>query len=150
MPLEALVRAQVVLPSDGREKRFVSEGPLVLLSPNATQTLGLALHELCNNALKHGALSSDDGEVSLVWRIDESGAEPNFELTWRERGGPGVNPRPISGFGSVVLERLTAAGLNASSTLSFDAEGLTWRLIAPLKEIVKTGTGEPWPQALSG
>ena len=150
VPLEALVRAQVALPSDGREKRFASEGPSVLLSPNATQTLGLALHELCNNALKHGALSNDDGKVSLVWRIDESGAEPNFEMTWRERGGPPVNPRPISGFGSVVLERLTAAGLNASSTLSFGAEGLTWRLIAPLKEIGKIVTGESLSQALSG
>jgi PAS domain S-box-containing protein len=150
VPLEALVQAQVALPSDGREKRFASEGPSVLLSPNATQTLGLALHELCNNALKHGALSNDVGKVSLVWRIDESGAEPNFEMTWRERGGPPVNPRPISGFGSVVLERLTAAGLNASSTLSFGAEGSTWRLIAPLKEIGKIETGESLSQALSG
>jgi PAS domain S-box-containing protein len=150
VPLEALVRAQVALPSDGREKRFASEGPMVLLCPNATQTLGLALHELCNNALKHGALSNDYGDVSLVWRIDDSGAEPNFEITWRERGGPQVNARPVSGFGAVVLKSLTAAGLNATSTLSFDVEGLTWRLVAPLHEIVKTGTGESRSQALSG
>ena len=150
MPLEALVRAQVALPADGREKRFASEGPMVLLCPNATQTLGLALHELSNNALKHGALSNDYGDVSLVWRIDDSGAEPKFEITWRERGGPQVNARPVSGFGAVVLERLTAAGLNATSTLSFDVEGLTWRLVAPLHEIVKTGTGESRSQALSG
>lgn len=150
VPLEALVRAQVALPADGREKRFASEGPMVLLCPNATQTLGLALHELSNNALKHGALSNDYGDVSLVWRIDDSGAEPKFEITWRERGGPQVNARPVSGFGAVVLERLTAAGLNATSTLSFDAEGLTWRLVAPLDEIVKTGTGESRSQALSG
>ena len=150
VPLEALVRAQVALPSDGREKRFASEGPMVLLCPNATQTLGLALHELCNNALKHGALSNDFGDVSLVWRIDDSGAEPNFEITWRERGGPQVNARPVSGFGAVVLERLTAAGLNATSILSFDVEGLTWRLVAPLHEIVKTGTGESRSQASSG
>ena len=150
VPLEALVRAQVALPADGREKRFASEGPTVLLCPNATQTLGLALHELSNNALKHGALSNDYGDVSLVWRIDDSGAEPKFEITWRERGGPQVNARPVSGFGAVVLERLTAAGLNATSTLSFDAEGLTWRLVAPLDEIVKTGTGESRSQALSG
>ena len=135
VPLEALVRAQAAAVSGSREKRFVSEGPMILLSPHATQTLGLALHELCDNALKHGALSNDDGDVSLVWRIDESGAEPNFEMTWRERGGPPVNATPISGFGSVVLERLTAAGLNASSTLSFEVDGVTWRLIAPLKEI---------------
>ena len=148
--LEALVRAQVVLPSDWGGKRFASEGPLVLLNPNATQTLGLALHELCSNALKHGALSNDRGTVSLVWRIDESGAEPNFEITWRERGGPQVSAAAVSGFGAVVLERLTAAGLNASSTLSFDPEGLTWRLIAPLREIVKSGAGESQSQTPQG
>ena len=142
VPLEALVGAQVALHSDRLEKRFASEGPMVLLCSNATQTLGLALHELCNNALKHGALSNEFGDVSLVWRIDDSGAEPNFEITWRERGGPQVNARPVSGFGAVVLKRLTAAGLNATSTLSFDVEGLTWRLVAPLDEIVKAGTGE--------
>jgi PAS domain S-box-containing protein len=143
VPLEALVRSQVLLPPDWGGKRFASEGPLVLLSPNATQTLGLALHELCSNALKHGALSNDCGDVSLVWRIDESGAEPDFEIAWRERGGPHVSAAPVSGFGAVVLERLTAAGLNGSSTLSFDPEGLRWRLIAPLREIVKSGAGEP-------
>jgi two-component sensor histidine kinase len=100
------------------------------------------LHELCDNALKHGALSTDHGDVSLVWRIDESGVEPKFEMTWRECGGPPVNDTRVSGFGMVVLERLTAAGLNASSTLSFEASGLTWRLTAPLKEMVKTGTGD--------
>ena len=150
VPLEALVRVQVTYPSGGRERRFASEGPLVLLSPNATQTLGLALHELWSNALQHGALTNDQGKVSLVWGIDETGAEPGFEVTWRERGGPLVNPRRISGFGSIVLERLTAAGLNASSTLSFDPEGVTWRLIAPLMEIVKAGTAETRSRALSG
>jgi PAS domain S-box-containing protein len=143
VPLEALVRAQAPPLASSRDGRFVSEGPMVLLSPNATQTLGLALHELSDNARKHGALSNDDGRVSLIWRIDESGAEPKFEMTWRERGGPRVNVAPISGFGAVVLERVVSAGLNASSTLSFEADGVTWRLVAPLREIVKTGMSDP-------
>ena len=137
VPLEALVRAQAAPVSSPLEKRFVSEGPMILLNPNATQTLGLALHELRDNARKHGALSNDAGDVVLVWRIDESGAEPNFEMTWRERGGPPVSEKRISGFGAIVLERLTAAGLNAASTLSFEVDGVIWRLIAPLKDVVK-------------
>jgi PAS domain S-box-containing protein len=155
VPLEALVRAQAAPISASREKRLVSEGPMILLSPNATQTLGLALHELCDNALKHGALSNDDGIVSLGWRIDESGAEPSFEMTWRERGGPAVNETRIAGFGAVVLERLTAAGLDGSSTLSFEVGGVVWRLITPLKEVVKAGSSDvralaPTSQVASG
>ena len=147
VPLEALVRAQVGPVPSSREERFTSDGPMVLLSPSATQTLGLALHELSDNARKHGALSNDDGVVSLVWRIDTAGAEPNFEMAWRERSGPRVNERRIPGFGSIVLERLTPAGLSASSTLSFEADGVAWRLIAPLKHVVRTGDGNsapPW------
>jgi PAS domain S-box-containing protein len=142
VPFEALVRAQAAPMPSSRNKRFLSEGPMVLLSPNATQTLGLALHELCDNAVKHGALSDDEGRVSLVWRIDESGTEPNFEMTWRESGGPPVKASRVSGFGAVVLERLAAAGLNAASTLSFEAQGVVWRLVAPLKEVVKTGSSD--------
>ncbi|HEY3622221.1 MAG TPA: HWE histidine kinase domain-containing protein [Roseiarcus sp.] len=140
VPLESLVRAQTARCG---EKRLVTGGPQVLLSPNATQTLGLALRELCDNALKHGAFSKAGGEVSLLWRITNSEAEPKLEMIWHERGGPRVNPAATSGFGKVVIERLTAAGLNASSILSFEPDGVVWRLIAPLKDIVKTGTSDP-------
>jgi PAS domain S-box-containing protein len=143
VPLEALVRAQT---ARCPEKRFLIEGPQVLLSPNATQTLGLALRELCDNALKHGAFSRAEGEVSFRWRIAQSEVGPQLEMIWRERGGPPpVNPAASSGFGKVVIEGLTAAGLNASSILSFDPDGVTWRLIASLKDIVKTGPADPLP-----
>jgi hypothetical protein len=54
-----------------------------------------------------------------------------------------VKPATTFGFGKVVIERLTASGLNASSILSFEPDGVIWRLIAPLKDVVKTGTGDP-------
>jgi PAS domain S-box-containing protein len=140
VPLEALVHAQTFR---CRGKRLVSGGPQVLLSPHATQTLGLALRELCDNALKHGAFSKAHGEVSLLWRIDDSEAEPRLEIIWQERGGPPVNPEVRSGFGKIVIERLTGAGLNASSILSFKPDGVIWRLIGPLKDIVETGPRDP-------
>ena len=140
VPLEFLVRAQT---ARCREKNLVSGGPKVLLNPNATQTLGLALRELCDNALKHGAFSKAGGEVSLLWRINNSEAEPTLEMIWHERGRPLVKPATAFGFGRVVIERLTAAGLNASSILSFEADGVIWRLIAPLKDVVKAGAADP-------
>jgi two-component sensor histidine kinase len=139
VPLDSLVQAQT---ERCRAKRLVIGGPEVLLTPNATQTIGLALRELCDNALKHGAFSQADGEVSLIWRIVDSEAAPKLEMIWQERGGPRVNPAAKSGFGKVVIERLTAAGLNASSTLSLEPDGVIWRLIAPLEDVVKTGTGD--------
>jgi PAS domain S-box-containing protein len=146
VPLDSLVKAQT---ARCRDKRLVIGGPEVLLTPNATQTIGLALRELCDNALKHGAFSQADGEVSLIWRIDETEAKPKLEMTWHERGGPRVNPEANSGFGKVVIERLTAAGLNASSTLSLEPDGVIWRLIAPLEDIIKTETGDSPPSERS-
>ena len=140
VPLEYLVRAQT---ARCQEKNLVSGGPQVLLNPNATQTIGLALGELCDNALKHGAFSKAGGEVSLLWRINESEAEPMLEMIWHERGQPLVKQATTFGFGKVVIERLTAAGLNASSVLSFEPDGVIWRLIAPLKEVVKAGATDP-------
>ncbi len=147
VPLEALVRAQT---ARCPEERLVSAGPQILMSPNATQTLGLALRELCDNALNHGAFSKADGEVSLVWRIENSEGEPKLDMIWQERGGPPVNPAPTSGFGKVVIERLTAAGLNASSILRFEPDGVIWRLTAPLKDIAITGTSDPLSPERSG
>jgi two-component sensor histidine kinase len=125
-----------------REKNFASGGPEILLTPNATQTLGLALRELCDNACQHGPFSNGvDGHVSLAWRIDESGEEPVVEMTWQERDGPPVAVNPAEGFGRVVIERLTAAGLNASSKLSFEADGVMWRLVASLKDVAISASG---------
>jgi PAS domain S-box-containing protein len=135
VPIEALVLAQATLPLSEREGRLDMNGPEILLSPTAAQTLGLALRELCNNARAYGALSSERGKVSVRWRIDDSGAEPVLEMTWRERGGPEVNPESVRGFGSILIERMVAEGLNASSTLTFDGEGVTWRFVAPLREL---------------
>jgi PAS domain S-box-containing protein len=147
VPLEILVRAQT---ARCREKNLTSAGPEVLLNPNATQTLGLALRELCDNAVKHGAFSKGGGEVSILWRIDNSESVPKLEMIWHERGGPPVNPAATSGFGKVVIERLTAAGLNATSILSFETDGVTWRFAAPLKDIVKAEISDPHRSEPSG
>ena len=101
--------------------------------------LALLCNELCDNALKHGAFSKAGGEVSLLWRINNSEAEPMLEMIWQERGRPLVKPATTFGFGKVVIERLTAAGLNATSILSFEPDGVIWRLVAPLKDVVKAG-----------
>jgi PAS domain S-box-containing protein len=135
VPIKSLVLAQVALPEEAREGRLELDGPEILLSPTAAQTLGLALRELYNNALAYGALSSERGNVSVRWRIEESGAEPVLEMLWREQGGPAVDPQAARGFGSILIEHMVVQGLNASATLTFDVEGVRWRFVAPLRDV---------------
>lgn len=77
----------------------VTGGAGLLLSPQMTQDLSLILHELVTNALKYGALSVAQGQISL--RLDW--ASPVLTMDWREHGGPPVTPPRGSGFGSRLL-----------------------------------------------
>ena len=43
------------------------KGPQVILSAEAAQTTASVLHELTTNAAKYGALSKQEGRVSVRW-----------------------------------------------------------------------------------
>ena len=101
-------------------------GPELVLSPKATNALTLALHELGANAVKFGALSSDTGFIDVSWRATPGGG---FVLTWVERGGPPVTAPAQSGFGSVLLERVSGRDLEGSVTLDFKSEGVRATII---------------------
>ena len=97
------------------------EGPDIMLNARATHALTLALHELGANAVKYGALSNEAGRVDVIWRDAPTGG---FELVWTERNGPIVSPPGRRGFGSALLERLTARELGGTASLQFRPEGL--------------------------
>ena len=80
------------------------EGPDVTLGPQQAQNFSLAVHELATNAVKHGALSSPGGEVSVSWRVARNGEDNVLKFQWRERGGPVVVAPARQGFGTFLLK----------------------------------------------
>jgi two-component sensor histidine kinase len=68
--------------------RFVTDGPDVKLTPKASLALGLVLHELSTNAVKHGAWASGQGSVTVCWRL----AESNLVVEWEETTADSVVP----------------------------------------------------------
>ena len=136
VPLEALVRAQSVDRMEGSAKRFTIGGPDLLLNPAAAQTLGLALQELRSNAIEFGALSGEGGHVDISWSVDGRSDDPYIEMEWREHGGPKIVSEHASGFGRIVMEQMTAQGLNGRAKLNFEADGVSWSLRAPLNGMV--------------
>ena len=104
--LQATIEATVLPQASG--DRVVVAGPPVSLSPNQVMAISLAMHELTTNAVKYGALSNQAGKVSISWQVlDEDSRQ--LVLTWAERGGPPVEQPSKRGFGSRLLERITAS-----------------------------------------
>lgn len=134
--LSDLIRNQVghYMPED--EARVVIQGPVLRLPPEATQTIGLAMHELATNAAKYGALSNDDGKVEVTWRLDGEGEEESVVLEWRESGGPTVQQPTRRGFGRIVVERNVAVSLEADVKLDFDPAGVTVRFRIPRRNLI--------------
>ena len=131
--LNDLVRSQLAHYIDGESNQVSIDGPDVQLTPEATQSLGLALHELVTNAAKHGALSKLTGHVEVTWQpLTHDGG---VELLWRETKGPKVSEPKRRGFGSVVIEHNLSRALNADVSLDFAPGGLTCRVAVPQTQI---------------
>ena len=123
----------------GHEDQVVLSGPLVTLQANAVQYLGIALHELGTNAAKYGALSGMEGRVSVTWQlaIDPDGRR-QFSVTWEETSVPKAPEREMqhSGFGGIVLTRVTPDALSGSAVLERTPGHVRWTLSAPADAVL--------------
>ena len=81
------------------------DGPHVLLQPRAALSLGMAVHELTTNAVKHGALSVPEGIVQIAWHLEQSSGDETLVLTWSESNGPSVSLPIRKGFGMTLIDR---------------------------------------------
>jgi PAS domain S-box-containing protein len=113
-------------------ERIHASGPEIKLNPRSAVSLVMALHELCTNAAKYGALSVPDGEVAIEWRITD---DHMLVLEWKESGGPPVADAPRRGFGFRMIERALAADLGGEVKLDLDRSGLRCRIDAPLSRV---------------
>jgi len=131
--LAELISSQLAhyAPADGSRIRV--EGPAIKLNPEATQTLGLALHELATNAAKYGALSKDSGKIDISWQMSETDPDkgPVLSFLWQESGGPKVKKPKRRGFGRTVIERNVTGMLGAEVDVDFAEEGLIVRMSIP-------------------
>jgi PAS domain S-box-containing protein len=111
------------------------KGPAVYLKPEATQSLGLALHELTTNAVACGGLSTPHGKVALAWQRLAPEQGDGVELVWRESGGPlGATP-DRRGFGTLMIERNLVRSLDAQVELTFEPDGLRCRIVIPASHL---------------
>lgn len=116
----------------GEDEAVSLDGPPVELSPKAALALSLVFHELITNAVKYGALSSDEGQVRAEWRIVGNGSGNKVEFRWQESGGPEVTAPQSAGFGTTLVQRSIAYELDGETSLDYAPDGLVCELSFPL------------------
>ena len=107
--------------------RVSASGRDICVDSSTAIMFSLAVHELCTNALKYGALSSDEGIITLDWTLPEKDT-PRFDFSWTESGGPPVTPPASQGFGMRILKRGMELETGGRAEVSYAAEGFAYRL----------------------
>lgn len=105
--------------------RITLEGGPVQLEHAACTALALVLHELQSNALKHGALSIEAGQVTVSWR---TAPDNRLHLDWIERSGPALGRPGPEGFGTGFIRDYVAYQLGGETRFAFRPEGLRFSL----------------------
>jgi PAS domain S-box-containing protein len=115
------VLAQSLAPY-GAQDRTVISGDDIDLDPRTALALGMALHELADNAIRHGALSVDSGHLDIAAHRADGAA--GLTLDWIETGGPLIQGPVTRGFGLRLVEAIVAADLDGAAQVSFPSEGV--------------------------
>jgi len=134
IPLAELVERELAPYATGSNAEV--DGPEVMLSADAGQTMGMVLHELVTNAAKYGALSAPSGRVSIRWHMPLNGsASDRLVFKWRETGGPVVVSQSKSSYGMNVVRELIPYELGGTVEYLLSPEGAQCHMDIPLARL---------------
>lgn len=125
-----IVRMTAEIHEHGQLQRFRIEGPDVEIASRPALSLSLILHELTTNAVKYGALSSENGRVHVAWDVSGEEDARRFTLVWRETGGPPVAAPSRSGAGTRLIRAGLAGTVSSAVTVDFEPAGIMCRIDA--------------------
>ena len=133
----------VIAPFDHDRHLIDLDGPPLRISARAALALSMAVHELCTNAAKYGALSSPEGRVAVRWSLEGEGAQARFRLRWTESGGPAVRTPERTGFGSQLIKAALASELAGKAELRYPHGGARFLLDADPARVLADAASPP-------
>lgn len=112
--------------------RVTYSGPEVRLPVRLAEQLGIALHELVDNAVQYGGLAQDNGTLAVRWWVEGDAPASVLHIDWREEVPDGgiVTPE-TEGFGLELLTRSLQYEVDAVVTLDFTPCGLACNIRVP-------------------
>ncbi|MFC6738859.1 sensor histidine kinase [Methylobacterium tardum] len=131
---EGLLRAE--LDPYGERGRLTLDGPKVVLPSELAVPVGMALHELTTNALRHGSLADPDGRLQVTWWVEDGTSGRALRWDWTEHDGPPAGHPTRQGFGHRLLNKVLAAQTGAEVDVDFAPDGLRVSVRMPLPGIL--------------
>lgn len=120
--------AERVLGTEVAEGRARFGGPELLLGAQQVLGLSMILHELYTNAVKYGALCSENGAIDLDWTVNDG----QVEMRWKETGEPCERESFGTGFGERMILMSVKSDLSGTLEREWNPEGLTAILRFPV------------------
>jgi PAS domain S-box-containing protein len=108
--------------------RVSISGPALLAGTAFAQMFAIVVHELATNATKYGSLSVPEGHVDVCWLVED---DASLLFSWKERGGPLVEPPAALGFGSEVMR----VALIENPRISFAPSGFEYEIKVPIANL---------------
>jgi PAS domain S-box-containing protein len=116
--------------------RIVINGDDPLIDDRSATPLALTFHELATNATKYGALSKDDGTITVQIACDTE----NVIIEWREFGSIDVAIPDVTGFGTRLIELSVVRQLGGAIVRNWEHTGLAATITIPLATMARTGS----------
>lgn len=116
------------------EGRITVGGDDLRVDDRGATPIALLVHELATNAVKYGALASDEGTIALsVHREDD-----HCTIRWVERGGPAIHAPPEKeGFGTKLADLSVITQLGGTLQRLWEQPGLTVIARVPMRSLAR-------------
>lgn len=117
--------------------RIAVNGPDIMVSARAAQSLALLFFELAS----HADTASEAGPPSVVaqWTVQGSGDHAQFHFRWEEFNSTAATRREDSEFGLILLDRVVPEALGGIAKRYFTDASYVYEIVAPLATVVDQG-----------
>ena len=117
-------------------ERIALNGPDIVVSARAAQSLSLLFFELASHADEGHSLVGRHPNIVAQWSVTGSGPEAVFDFRWEEFNTSAATRRPDSDFGIVLLDRVAPEALGGTSKRYFSDVSYVYELTAPMETVV--------------
>lgn len=116
--------------------RIAVNGPDIMVSARAAQSLSLLFFELASHTDEGLSLVGKPPSVVAQWEVEGAGAEATFHFRWEEFNTSAATRREDSEFGLILLDRVAPEALGGTAKRYFTDVSYVYEVTAPMATVV--------------